>query len=291
MHGMDAHVADPLSEELDALFQAAPNAMVAARNALADQLRKAGDKTGAARVKAIKRPAPAAWALNQVHFHAPALLAQAEAATAEVRALHARDAVDPRALMAAHEAQRAASKAVVEAALEHCTRAGVPSSAAHQRRLLSTLQAWLTGAADTPPGRMTEEREPGGFDAIASVGSPAPRPPTRGAVAASVAPQRGHDEQAELAARARISTLERQLGEAEAIAHKRRFAHKRSEAERDRTRSEAEEKARELAQLQALVAAKEAEFQAASASLADAERAVQEVRAQLADARGALPRR
>jgi hypothetical protein len=288
---MQAHVADPLSEELDALFQAAPSAMVEARNALADRLRKAGDKAGAARIKAIKRPAPAAWALNQVHFHAPALLARAEAATAEVRALHARDAVDPRALMAAHEAQRAASKAVVDAAIEHCTRANVPSSAAHQRRLLGTLQAWLTGAGQTPPGRMTEELEPGGFDAIASVGSPAPRPPTRGGAASSATVPPARDDQAELAARARISTLERQLSEAEAIAHKRRFAHKRSEAERDRARAEAEEKARELAQLHALVAAKEAEFQAASASVAEAERALREVRAQLAAAQGALPQR
>src|SRR5690349_11133493 len=103
---MEAYVTDPLAEELDALFQAAPSALVEARNAVADRLRKAGDKGAAARVKAIKRPAPAAWALNQVHFHEPELLAAAEIATAEVRALHAKDAVDPRALMAAHEGQR-----------------------------------------------------------------------------------------------------------------------------------------------------------------------------------------
>lgn len=287
---MHAHVTDPLAEALDVLFQAAPSAMVEARNTLADQLRKAGDKAAAARVKAFKRPAPAAWALNQVHFHQSELLAQAETATAEVRALHARDAVDPRALMAAHETQRAASKAVIDAALGHCVRANVPSSAAHQRRLLATLQAWLTGAGETPPGRMTEELEPGGFDAIASVGSPAPRPATRTAAALQRATEAVQDDQAELAAKARVSTLERLLGEAEAIAHKRRSTHKRSEAERDKARADAEEKARELAQLQALVAAKEAAFQAASASVAEADRALDEARTQLTEARSRLPR-
>ena len=72
---------EPLDSDLDEIFQAPADEFVTVRNALADRLRKAGDKASAAAVKALKRPTPAAWMLNQVGFRQPALLAQASAAT------------------------------------------------------------------------------------------------------------------------------------------------------------------------------------------------------------------
>jgi hypothetical protein len=176
-------VTDALEAELDRLFGLPSAELIAARAALVDRLRKAGDKAGAARVKAVRRPTPAAWALNQLHFHQPELLTRARDASDEVRALHAQDGVEPRALSAALVSQRATLHEVVEAALKRCEAVGVPSSAAHQRKLLATLQAVLSGAHEEGFGRLTRDLEPGGFDAIAVVGSaaapgPGPRVPS-----------------------------------------------------------------------------------------------------------------
>src|SRR5690349_14637442 len=106
-----------LGSELDALFALTPDAMVEARNALSVRLRKAGDTANAARVKGLKRPSPAAWALNQLHFHESGLLEQAIGEAERVRALHAQTNVDAQALRAAASAQRAAITLLVESGL------------------------------------------------------------------------------------------------------------------------------------------------------------------------------
>src|SRR3954467_7408760 len=50
----------------DELYGLDPKDFVAARNDLAKRLRKEGDKAGAAEVAKLKRPTPAAWAVNQL---------------------------------------------------------------------------------------------------------------------------------------------------------------------------------------------------------------------------------
>lgn len=56
----------PGEPRLDALFSLSPDAFTEARDELAKELRAAGDKDGAAEVKALRRPTLAAWALNQL---------------------------------------------------------------------------------------------------------------------------------------------------------------------------------------------------------------------------------
>jgi hypothetical protein len=177
-----APVADALEVELDRLFRLPLAELVEARDALADRLRKAGEKALATRVKGVRRATPAAWALNQLHFEQPEVLDRAREASDEVRALHAQDGVDPRALSAALISQRAVLHDAVEAALERCEAAGLAVGPVLQRKLLATLQAVLAGKGDEGFGRLTRDLEASGFDAIASVGSAAPlaekpRPP------------------------------------------------------------------------------------------------------------------
>ena len=162
-------VGDPLETELDRLFQLPPGELVAARNALAETLRRAGDKASAARVKAIKRATPIAWALNQVHFAHPALLEQAREHTNELRALQTQRGVDTRQLAHAVEQQRGAAQAVIDAALRAGRGAGLSDAVLQPRKLLTTIQAWLAGKSDEAPGRMTVELEASGFDAFAGV--------------------------------------------------------------------------------------------------------------------------
>lgn len=166
-----------LEAELDRLFRLPPGELVEARNALADQLRRAGDKAGAARVKAIKRAVPVAWAINQAWFAQPALLERAREVTSELRALHAQPGVEARRLAGAVEQQRVAMQAVVDAALRAGRNAGLSENALQPRKVFTTVQAWLTGKGEEAPGRMTQELEASGFDAFAGMTLPAALPP------------------------------------------------------------------------------------------------------------------
>ena len=53
-------------ESVDELYGLDPNDFVAARNGLVKRLKKDGDKALAAEVAKLKRPTPAAWAVNQL---------------------------------------------------------------------------------------------------------------------------------------------------------------------------------------------------------------------------------
>ncbi|HTU60771.1 MAG TPA: hypothetical protein VMF89_20105, partial [Polyangiales bacterium] len=169
----------PLDAELDVLFQQPPAAHVEARDALATSLRKAGDRAAAERVKKLKRPSPPAWAINQLHFHKAELLEAAQRATAALATLHARDGVGPGELSAAVATQRRAIQAALDAAVRDAAEAGLPISSVDQRKIETTLKAWLAGAGDESPGRMTHELEASGFAAVTAVGFTSSRPPAK----------------------------------------------------------------------------------------------------------------
>lgn len=161
---------EPLEDEIDALYRLPPGELVDARNALTERLKKAGDKAGAARVKALKKPTPAAWALNQVHHRHHALLVRAREQSVQLQQLHAEGGLDRKQMAAAVEAQRAALQAAVDAAMRCCEAVGVQAGPAQQRKVYTSLQAWLAGAGDEPPGRMTHDIEPSGFGAMNPLG-------------------------------------------------------------------------------------------------------------------------
>lgn len=58
--------AEPLTDVTGELFALDPGEFVAARNELVKALRKAGDRELAGRVAELRRPSPAAWAVNQL---------------------------------------------------------------------------------------------------------------------------------------------------------------------------------------------------------------------------------
>lgn len=284
---------DPLEAELDRLFRLPLADFVEARDALVLTLKKAGDKAGAARVKMLRRPSVAAWALNQLFFEAPTLLARAQQAHGEVRALHAQDGVDARVLSGPLTSQRAVLHEVVEAASKRCDAAGLPTGAGPQKKLLSTLQAVLAGASEEPFGRLFRDLEPGGFDAIAVVGasSPGPRP---GVVAtpATIKAEPAPDTERLSAARARLRELELQAHDA----RKRAQDGQREAAQAEREQASALARVREAEQalgaLRARLATREQELERAQAELATARaqedeirKALEEARAQIASAR------
>jgi hypothetical protein len=300
-------VDDPLEAEIDRLFQLPLAEMVEARNALADQLRKAGDRAAATRIKALKRATPGAWAINQVFYRQRELLERARERAAQLQQLHAQPGLDRQQLSASVDAQRSALQAVVDAAMRCCEDAGVQAGPAQQRKVFSTLQAWLGGSGDEAPGRMTHDIEPSGFGAAFALGVavPAPLPPSAAAAPASSAPPAAVTAKPatprapvevrpdpRLLEQATLRLAERQQRALEAAlrARDRRAAH--AEAERALLRAEATvlEAEKTLADSRARVAERRAELARASDSAEAAERARAEAEHHLAQANAELER-
>jgi hypothetical protein len=288
-------VDDPLERDIDQLFRLPPAELVAARNALADRLRKAGDKAAAARVKALKRVAPVAWAINQVSFEQPALLDRARECSNALRDLQAQRGVDPRRLAEAVSHQRDAVQAVVEAALQAWRRAGVNEAGPQQRKLLTTIQAWLAGKGDEAPGRMTQELEASGFDAFAGMTLLAPAVVTALPVPASppVADREALAREAlARAAITRASSLLAEREQAAAAARDEVLARSRDQEGARNARDQAQAHVREaelrLSDLRAALGQREGALLHATTALAAAKRARDQADEAAAEARDRL---
>ena len=104
---------------IDPLYAMPAGEFVAARNALAKELKAAGDKEGGAAVAKLRRPTSTAWALNQIARQQADVLEAALAAKSDLRAVTQGtgrgEDVD---LRAATAADREATRAVIAAARE-----------------------------------------------------------------------------------------------------------------------------------------------------------------------------
>lgn len=294
---------DTLEAELDRLFQLLPSEFVAARKLLADQLKKAGDREAATRVLAMKRAAPSAWAINQVHFREPELLQRALARAQQLQALQATDGADPKQLSAAIDAQRAATQAIVDAATRHCESAGINAAQPQQRKIFTTVQGWLAGTSDEAPGRMTRELEPSGFDAIGSVGLVLPfvAPPVAGphtgaannltrAGAARAAASPELDTRAIDRATEELARCEREARRALEEARTRDAERKRAEREFEHAKLQVSDAERALTHLRATLAQRETEQTRARTAATEALAVQRRAETAVGDARTELAR-
>ena len=288
---------DPLQEQIDRLFRLPPGDLVEARNALADELKRAGDKAGAARVKAIKRAVPVAWAINHVWFEQPDLLERARAVTEELRELHGQG-VDAKRLTAAVEQQRVAMQAVVEAALRAGRAIGMSENALPPRKVHTTVQAWLAGKGDEAPGRMTQELEASGFDAFAGMTLPANVPMTAAprateaaehdvapvTAAASDAAQRAAREHAERV----VAQLERTAAAALELLQRREAEQAAAVRALDQAHTSLREAERQLAELRAMLEQRARDADRRTAALDEARAQREQAEAAAAAARAEL---
>jgi hypothetical protein len=180
---------------VSSLYQAPFTTFVGERKRLADALKAAGDKDSAARLNKLPRPPVSAWAVNQLWWQERADFEALLAIAARVKA-----------------GEREASKQHREALSklrEHATRIlradGNAATDATLRRVVTTLSAVAaTGSfAPDPPGALSADRDPPGFEALGfAEGSPV-RPPER--------PAAPRDSAAQAAAeRARAAEAQRQ---------------------------------------------------------------------------------
>lgn len=150
---IDRLYADPLSE------------FISGRDALAKELRAAGDREAASAVKSLRKPSRAAWALNRVAHQEPESLTALDAAVAGIVAAHTGDG-DVRAAMAT----------LRNAVRDYATAAAAGSRSAGISLDVGELSNGILAVLGNPgsydelrSGRMSEVPDAGGLDFLTSL--------------------------------------------------------------------------------------------------------------------------
>jgi hypothetical protein len=168
-----------LEREIDRLYALPLDEFTSSRNALVRRLKNDGDEDAAEQVATLAKPSVPVWTINQLarqdKSSVKALLdAAAKLRKAQERALAGGE---PGALRAAQSDEREAIRDITQRAGEILEQAGRPASRAVLERIRNTLGA----AALAEParsalkaGRLTDELEMSGFDALTGL-QPAPK--------------------------------------------------------------------------------------------------------------------
>jgi hypothetical protein len=158
----------PENSALSAINQLYANPLadfIRSRDALAKELRSAGNREGATAVKGLRRPSRPAWALNRVVHQEPESLATLDAAVATIVEAHAGSGEVRAAMAALREAIRA-----------YATRAAAQSRSAGFSLDVGGLSNAILAVLGNPTsyeefrsGRITEIPEAGGLDFLTSL--------------------------------------------------------------------------------------------------------------------------
>ncbi len=136
-------------EAIAALYATVPEDFVAERNALAARLKGGGDPDGAKRVKALRRPTVAAWAVDALaREHArdlEALISAGEDLASAQRQAAAGEGAER--LREATDARRSLTDGLVRAAAEALEGAAMPAPRATLDKVADTLMAIAFDAA------------------------------------------------------------------------------------------------------------------------------------------------
>jgi DNA repair exonuclease SbcCD ATPase subunit len=161
------------SSEIDALFQLPLNEFTPARNALAAKLKKAGRIDDAASVKGLAKPPVSAWAVNQLYWKHREPFERLLAAGDRLRSAQASQLRGKGGeLKEPLEARRVALSELSQQAGALLREAGHTPSPDLMRRITTTLEALATyGSKEATPaaGRLTNDIDPPGFEALASL--------------------------------------------------------------------------------------------------------------------------
>jgi hypothetical protein len=227
-------MAAPVPPEAERLYGLPLDEFVGGRNELAKELRAAGRREDADRVKELRRPPPALWAVNQLGRTQEAEVGELLAAAERLRG-------GDRA--AAEDVSRGVDR-LVRRAREVLADGGHAASDATLQRVAATLRAAAGDpehAADLQAGRLAEEVEPAGFDAMAALaGQP---PPSAEPKPAKQTPRRDTTRlrkarEAVDSARKRARALGRAAETAEREASRARSEADRADAELERAEHE-----------------------------------------------------
>jgi hypothetical protein len=220
---------------LDDLYRRPLEEFIGARDALARELRQRGDLAEAEAVRALRKPSVPIWAINQLARAQGKKLRQLIKEEDALRSAHGASGDRFRYALAA-ERQTAAE--LVQDAARILADSGRPATEATLERIASTLQAAAADPAhreELEQGRLTEELEPLGFEALAGVKLPK-RPAKRRGKTDARSPERAVEGvRKELAAaRDEVRHLEKEAERAEREARDARGRAEKARAEVDR---------------------------------------------------------
>lgn len=161
------------ASDIDGLFQLALDQFTAARNALAATLKKAGQSEEAERIKALAKPPISAWTVNQLHWRHRKAFDQLITAGERFRKAQAAQLAGKSAdLRGPLEARRKALTELTKLAATMLRDAGHNPTPDTMRRITTTLEALATYGShpDAPAaGRLTDDVDPPGFEALAAL--------------------------------------------------------------------------------------------------------------------------
>ena len=159
--------------DIDGLFQLPLAEFTAARNALAGKLKKAGKDEEAERVKALPKPPLPAWVVNQLYWrHRKAFDRLIDAGERFRKAQGAQLSGKNADLRGPLDARREALSELTRLAAGVLRPAGHNPTPDLMRRVTTTLEALATYGSHPgapPAGRLTDDIDPPGFEALAAL--------------------------------------------------------------------------------------------------------------------------
>ena len=166
-------MAKQAADEVDKLFQIPLAEFTGARNSLATKLKKEGDTEAAERVKTLAKPSISAWVANQLYWGDRKAFDRLIAAGDQFRKAQAAQLTGKSAdVRAPLDARRQALSELMKLAGDTLREAGHPASPDTMRRIMTTLEALATygqHAGAPPAGRLTDDVDPPGFEALAAL--------------------------------------------------------------------------------------------------------------------------
>jgi hypothetical protein len=159
--------------DIDALYKLPLSEFTAARNALAGRLKKAARPEDADRVKALNKPTAPAWAVNQLYWQHRDLFDRLIASGERLRSAQAlKLAGQSGDIRGALDALRETLSELTRLAGDRLRESGSSTTPDQMRRVTSTLEA-LASIGIVPggpqPGRLGDEVDPPGFEALAAL--------------------------------------------------------------------------------------------------------------------------
>jgi len=270
-------MASSYERAVSTLFSAPHESFVSERRRLAGELKAEGDKAGAAQLSKLGRPPLSAWAVNQLWWHAREAFGELFETAAQLR----------KGKLSASPAHRKAIAKLGVRAQQLLNEGGHSVNDATLRRITMTLSglAATGGFEPEPPGALSKDRDPPGFEAFGIESSSGEQ--VEGAPAADEKTKHPAAD----AKRASEAAAEERKREAQAVERRReaQAAERKREAEAQAKRLAQRKKLEsELSDAQVKLAEREHERDRITKELAAAEREVERARAGVEAAQSAL---
>src|SRR5262245_11371904 len=167
---MASQTHDSLEKDVDALFKLPLAEFTDARNALAARLKKDGRAGDATLVKALTKPSISAWAVNQLYWKQRAAFDRLIATGRQFhQAQKSRSAGKIAGMRDSLDARRELLSQLTDLATALLQDAGHNPTLDMARRITTTLEALSVSSDGPSPGRLTQDVDPPGFEALASL--------------------------------------------------------------------------------------------------------------------------